>query len=114
MIGIGMSENSGWIDLCDVSQVPLTGGAYVTAGNRALAVFRDGQAVVVLDDACPHAGGSLSAGGIDDGCVICPWHGWAFELSSGQCPDNRQIAVRRHEARVVAGRVQVRLAASGN
>ena len=43
----------------------------------------DGQ-VAVLDNACAHVGGPLVDGAIRDGCVICPWHGWAYDLVTGQ------------------------------
>jgi phenylpropionate dioxygenase-like ring-hydroxylating dioxygenase large terminal subunit len=47
--------------------------------------FRDeaGQAHV-LADTCVHRGGSLGAGWIKDGCVVCPYHGWAFR-GDGKC-----------------------------
>src|SRR5690606_7229673 len=103
-------ETRRWVDLCSVADVPESGGHYVVHANRALAVFRqaDGQ-FVVIDDTCPHAGGSLSAGAVnrESGCVICPWHAWPFRLADGRCDDNPAIGVRRHPARVVDGRVQV-------
>ncbi len=77
-----------------------------------LAVWRlaDGG-VRVMDDRCPHAGGSLSAGHIDDelGCVMCPWHAWPFDPDTGACPDNPAFAVRTYEAKVEDGRVWAKL-----
>ena len=78
------------------------------------AVLRLGDAFSVMDDACPHAGGSLS-GGLVDGqmfeapCVICPWHGWPFDVQSGECPDNPSYRVNTYASRVLAGRVEARL-----
>ena len=113
------TRKQAWTDLCSAAEVPAEGGRYVTHGNRALAVFRvpggiGGESFRVMDDACPHAGGSLSAGTLEqqmyDGvCVVCPWHGWAFDVHDGTCPDNEAIRVRVSEARVVDGRVQARL-----
>ncbi|HWG91108.1 MAG TPA: Rieske 2Fe-2S domain-containing protein [Candidatus Thermoplasmatota archaeon] len=37
---------------------------------------------------CPHAMGDLSVGQIQDGCVVCPLHGWAFSLTDGSCAQN--------------------------
>jgi phenylpropionate dioxygenase-like ring-hydroxylating dioxygenase large terminal subunit len=47
--------------------------------------FRDeaGQARV-LADTCVHRGGSLGAGWVKEGCVVCPYHGWAFG-GDGKC-----------------------------
>ena len=102
-----------WTDLCALSTLPPEGGKYVTVGNRPLAVFRapDDGSVAVLDDTCPHAGGSLSNGHLDaaTGCVFCPWHAWPFELRSGRCPDNPSIGVGSYPVRIVDGRVQADL-----
>jgi vanillate O-demethylase monooxygenase subunit len=49
-----------------------------------LVVFRlDGQAVVALDR-CPHRGVMLSTGWIDNGQLICPYHGLHFN-AQGRC-----------------------------
>ena len=36
-----------------------------------------------LDRRCPHQGADLSHGSLEDGCVVCPRHGWRFDLSDG-------------------------------
>ncbi|MAE68080.1 MAG: hypothetical protein CMJ18_27850 [Phycisphaeraceae bacterium] len=99
-----------WIDLCASDDVPARGGRFVEAASRRLAVFRLATGDFrVLDDVCPHAGGSLSAGYVADDCVICPWHGWPFDVHSGRCPDNSEVGVTTYPSRVVAGRVECRL-----
>ena len=99
-----------WHPVAKTDEIPAGQGRAFSVGDRTLALYNDGGSFYALDDTCPHAGASLSAGQFDekDRCIICPWHAWAFEVESGQCPDNREIAVRRHEARVVNGRVQAR------
>jgi phenylpropionate dioxygenase-like ring-hydroxylating dioxygenase large terminal subunit len=47
--------------------------------------FRDDAGKArVLADTCVHRGGSLSAGWVKSGCVICPYHGWQFN-GDGKC-----------------------------
>jgi phenylpropionate dioxygenase-like ring-hydroxylating dioxygenase large terminal subunit len=47
--------------------------------------FRDETgAAHVLADTCVHRGGSLSAGQVKAGCVVCPYHGWTFS-GDGKC-----------------------------
>ncbi|MBI1338406.1 MAG: nitrite reductase small subunit NirD [Phycisphaera sp.] len=101
---------SDWQPLCDLTAIPHVGGHYVVHHGRPLAVFRHNGEVIVMDDTCPHAGGSLSAGRIDgeSRCVLCPWHGWPFELATGQCPDNPTYRVQHYEVKVEDHRVYVR------
>ncbi len=47
--------------------------------------FRDeAGAAHVLADTCVHRGGSLGAGLVKAGCVVCPYHGWQFS-GDGKC-----------------------------
>jgi phenylpropionate dioxygenase-like ring-hydroxylating dioxygenase large terminal subunit len=51
----------------------------VVAGERVV-LFRDASGVAhALIDVCPHRGVALSLGKVQNGCLICPFHGWRFE-----------------------------------
>ena len=59
----------------------------VIAGNRALAISRTTDGWGALDNHCPHQGGPLGDGEIDDrGWVICPWHGYEYDPLTGAPP----------------------------
>ena len=84
------------------------GGALrVEAFGQTIAVFRYEDRVYALADTCPHRGGALGRGEVVDGCVLCPLHGWAFELSSGAHRDNPGVRVARYAVREVGGRIRV-------
>lgn len=42
-------------------------------------------ALVAHAGRCPHQWGSLLDARIDEGEIVCPWHGYRFELASGAC-----------------------------
>ncbi len=46
--------------------------------GRPVSLFRDGPRVGALDDACPHRGFPLHKGTVEDGCLVCPYHGWSW------------------------------------
>ncbi len=48
-----------------------------------LARFHDGR-LLAADTACPHKGMRLSTGCIQDGALVCPYHGWRFD-AGGTC-----------------------------
>jgi nitrite reductase/ring-hydroxylating ferredoxin subunit len=66
-------------------EVPEGKGKQVSAGGKAVAVFRVGGALHAMDGVCPHRGGPLGEGAVADGIVTCPWHGWRFEVATGKC-----------------------------
>lgn len=57
----------------------------VVAGGKSIALVRQGERYCALDDTCPHAGGPLSQGTVEDGRLVCPWHGREYDLASGAC-----------------------------
>lgn len=60
------------------------GPAPVTVLGRRLALWRTADGVAALPDRCPHREAPLSAGAVDSGCLVCPYHGWTFD-GGGQC-----------------------------
>ena len=74
-----------WTRVADLG-VPEQGGLLqVSAGARTLVLANHDGRLYALDDRCPHAGASLSAGNIDEGLLVCGWHGRAFDLTTGVC-----------------------------
>lgn len=62
-----------------------------------------------VDNTCPHAGGPLGEGKLKEGIIECPWHGWKFDLKTGQRVNNPNFAVVCCDVRVVDGQVQIKL-----
>lgn len=58
-------------------------------GGRSYAVFERDGSLVVVDALCPHRRGPLIEGLIRDGAIVCPWHGYAYDLSTGRCRTSR-------------------------
>jgi vanillate O-demethylase monooxygenase subunit len=49
-----------------------------------LALFRDGDGKPrALDARCPHRGANLADGTVAGGCLVCPYHGWAWRGDGG-------------------------------
>ena len=89
-----------WTSLCDLEELREGEGKYVEIGGFKLAVFFHEAKVYVLDNYCPHAGGNLAGGYVDDGCAVCPWHYWAFRLDNGQLKDMPGVTVPTYKTRV--------------
>ena len=48
-----------------------------------IAVYRHANQLYAVDGICMHQGGPLARGRVVDGTVICPWHGWQYDLATG-------------------------------
>ncbi len=90
-----------WTALCKVSDLSEGEGRFVESGDHQIALFLiDGQ-VHAVQDTCPHAGASLSSGFVEDGCVVCSWHYWAFKLSDGTMASGGRAKLRVYSTRIV-------------
>jgi nitrite reductase/ring-hydroxylating ferredoxin subunit len=80
----------------------------VTVNRRMVAVFNVEGTFYAIDDTCPHRGAPLSEGECAGTEVICPWHGAAFDLTSGahlSPPASKGVAA--FPVRLVGDEVQV-------
>lgn len=58
----------------------------VTAGQRQIALSHFEGKICALDNSCPHQGGPLGEGSIENGILRCPWHGWDYHPCTGKAP----------------------------
>ncbi len=73
----------GWHDLMPAAGLPDGEPVKAMLGEVPVAVIREGRDVHALAGRCSHLSGPLFDGGLDDGCLTCPWHGSAFRISDG-------------------------------
>ena len=74
-----------------------------------LALFNVNGEIFALDNTCPHAGGPLGEGDLEGDIVKCPWHGWKFNVRTGQRIRNpgQEWTVQSYEVRIIDGAIQV-------
>jgi nitrite reductase (NADH) small subunit len=102
-----MSE---FVRICSASEVPADGEVEeFTVQGRALCVANLGGAIAVLDGTCPHEGGPLGEGIIEDGRVVCPWHAYAFDLRTGASEQDPELKAEVLEAKVEDAELRVKL-----
>lgn len=58
----------------------------VSAGQKQIALSHFEGKICALDNRCPHQGGPLGEGSIENGILRCPWHGWDFHPCTGKAP----------------------------
>jgi len=93
------------ISLIEASKVAPGASAEVVAEGRIFAVYNVDGEFRVMDGICPHAGGPLGKGTLHNGVVTCPWHGWQFDVQSGQHCLNDTICQQTFPVEVIDGQV---------
>jgi len=59
----------------------------VLAGKRQVCLTHHEGKIGALGNRCPHQGGPLGEGQIENGWVICPWHAYEYHPLSGEPPE---------------------------
>jgi len=78
-----MNAEANWTRITQAENIPLLEGRSVQVDGVELAVFNLGERFVAVENQCPHKGGPLADGIVAGTVVVCPLHGWRFDLNSG-------------------------------
>ena len=97
----------------------------VELGGRSVGVFNIAGRFFALHNRCPHAGGELCRGPLTGttlpttqreyiygqaGRILrCAWHGWEFEVETGQCLSDRKYRARTFPVTVADGQLTVHI-----
>lgn len=90
------------------SRLPLE----VELGGRTFRVVSIDGRLFAHDTRCPHLGGPLGATALDGCEAVCPWHGYRFDVRSGESTDGRALrlgAAAAIEVSACDGEVRLRL-----
>lgn len=93
-----MSE---FVRICSKSDLPEPGSAKeFGAGSAAICVANVNGQISAMDNVCPHRGGPLGQGMVENGKIVCPWHAWAFDIKTGQAAHSPNAKIKVYEIKV--------------
>jgi thiamine pyrophosphate-dependent acetolactate synthase large subunit-like protein/nitrite reductase/ring-hydroxylating ferredoxin subunit len=73
----------------------------VHVGHYTVCLTRTEDGYGAINNRCPHQGGPLGDGFLENGYVVCPWHGWEYNPCTGEPPsgyrDERALAFEVEE-----------------
>ncbi len=77
----------------------------VKVHKKPMSIVRQGEKFFAVNSVCPHMGGPISCGKVENGKIHCPWHDWAFDLETGISANGHRLD--RYEVTVEDGEVKV-------
>ncbi|MBI4343645.1 MAG: nitrite reductase small subunit NirD [Candidatus Omnitrophica bacterium] len=98
-----------FVKVAATSEIPAGAGKVVEAGGKTLAVFNCEGTFYAIDNTCKHRGGPLGEGSLTGKSVMCPWHGWEYDVTTGACAMDEAIKVQTFPVKVEGGDVLVSL-----
>jgi nitrite reductase/ring-hydroxylating ferredoxin subunit len=114
------------LDVGPAAEFPDGQVSVVTVGRAEIGIIRWCGKIYAIGAVCAHQGGPLCRGVLaprldarrpgelivaDAAPVIaCPWHGWEYDVGTGEAIWDRSVRVRTFPVEVIAGRVMVETA----
>jgi len=114
--------------VCRGDEVLMNRVKLIEVDGVEIGLVRTGAFVVAFENVCPHQGGPVCYGEVlgqveivldgekrivgerfsDEHLnLICPWHGWSFDVRTGECITDRKVRLRRWSAEERNGLVYV-------
>lgn len=95
----------GFFKVCRADDLENNTGKRFIVDDVDVAVFKVDNEIYALSNICPHQHSPLIYDGfLEDGCVVCPAHGWMFNLETGKTPTG-QRGLNSFEVRIEDGMV---------
>lgn len=93
----------GWFSVGRLDELSTDAVTPLHLFGRDVVLWNDGDEFHLFDAYCAHLGAHLGHGGtVEDGCIVCPFHGWAFDSDGANAVipyaerPNRKARVRAH------------------
>jgi nitrite reductase (NADH) small subunit len=65
----------------------------IEVNGRELALYNVDGKFYCTSNICPHQGAPLAEGMIEGTNIVCPWHAWVFDVTTGQSPVNPRAKI---------------------
>lgn len=105
-------EDSGWIE-GPVVEAVAQGTLYrLDVDQESYVIVNLENKLSVFENSCAHMGLPIDGGLLDceNGTLTCPWHGWCYNASSGECLTAPQAQLEPLPLRITNGRIWIRTA----
>ena len=89
------------------AEIPEGERRVIDAAGQSVGVFRVGGQWYALSNSCLHRGGPVCAGTLEGLTLTCPWHGYQYDLPTGQLLLDRSTALPTYPVSVENGMVYV-------
>src|SRR3989442_5731359 len=98
-----------FVRVADLAEIrPGTSKLVVGPFDKPMALFNVDGEIFAINAVCPHRGGPLADGTLTGSIVACPWHGWAFDVTTRHPDHPRGHSEAPYRLNVEAGGVYVR------
>ena len=106
---------SKWTEVGEAGDFPDGEKRCKTAGTMPVVVCKVEGKLQAFQNMCPHAGLPVSDGGLNGKVIVCPYHGFAYDVETGKNVDfEGDVPLRKFDVRESEGKVEIDLESKPN
>ena len=105
-----VTEDSGWIEGPTSEEVPAGSVFRLDVEQDSYVIVNLENKLSAFENSCAHMGLPIDGGLLDveNGTLTCPWHGWCYNASSGECLTAPQAQLEPLPLRINDGKIWIR------
>ena len=84
-------------------------GKVAEINGQSIAIFNVDGTYYATDNTCLHRGGPLGEGDLEGRFVLCPWHAWRWDVTTGANANNPAVRMACFPVAVENGDIFVEL-----
>ena len=98
-----------FVTVARVDEVPPGSVRMVQAGDEDIALAHVDGKFYATQGHCLHLQGPLCQGRLEGHVLSCPWHGWQYDVRTGENEFDRALQLETYEVQVEDGEVRIAL-----
>lgn len=99
-----------WLSGPSLAEFPDKAIKTIDYGTDGIVLINFNGAVTAFRNSCLHQDMPLHAGYLTpDGMLLCPWHNWCYQVTTGECLTVPGAELERFPVRIAEDRVWVRV-----
>jgi nitrite reductase/ring-hydroxylating ferredoxin subunit len=91
---------AGFVKVATLAELPPGAAKAVEVQGTPVALYNRGGTVYATTNTCPHRGGPLGEGDLEEAVITCPWHGFQYDVTTGRCLSNPALTLPCYKVRV--------------
>jgi NAD(P)H-dependent nitrite reductase small subunit len=104
-----MIDFEGFYLICSENDLKDSQGKRFYINDTDIAIFKVGDKIYAVSNVCPHQQASkIYEGFVENNCVVCPLHGWTFNLKTGNLHSGSK-GLDTYPTKIVDGKIYAKV-----
>jgi nitrite reductase/ring-hydroxylating ferredoxin subunit len=108
-LGVARSIQVEEVAVARVDEIPNGQRKIVQVGDLSIGVFHHKGEWYALHNSCLHRGGPVCTGTLEGDTLVCPWHGYPYDITNGQITVDRSAALPSYLVEIKDGEVWLKI-----